>query len=220
MCDAVIGSGSPNVFIGGPKHRVKGTEKGLLDFLLPRLGFVITATTIALYPASALGSLTAVGLYQVNYDWYQSGNTFVGNALGIDPGYAAIGIELVLGMFGGFAFGKIPRVGDWSATSSVARSQSWQRYVARKAAEGKAGLGRVRWSQKWDHLVGTNGVRPGMTRNQQLNKIMTSIVAVKGLGLGTPDLLGALNSAFQKAMEPKPPEGHDCDTSWHAPAQG
>lgn len=220
MCDAVIGSGSPTVFIGGPKHRVKGTEKGLLDFLLPRLGFVLTATTIALYPASALGSLTAVGLYQADYGTYQAINTSVGNALGIDPGHASIGIELILGMMGGAAFGKIPRVGNWSATSSVARSQSWQRYLARKAAEGKPHWDFARWSQQWTHLVGKSGVRPGMTHNQQLNKVMTSLLTVGPFELGTPDLLGALNSAFQKAMEPKPPEGHDCDTSWHAPAQG
>ncbi|MCY1065497.1 PAAR domain-containing protein [Nannocystis sp. RBIL2] len=220
LCDAIVGAGSPNVFVGGPKHRVKGTEKGLLDFLLPRLGFVITATTIAVFPASALGSLGAVGLYQADYGTYKGINTAVGNALGIDPGYAAIGIELTIGMFGGAAAGKLPRVGSWNATSSVARSQSWQRYLAKKAAEGKTPWSYQRWSQNWTHLVGKQGVRPGTTRNQRLNNVMTSLLSAGPLELGSPDLLSAINSAFQKAMEIKPPEGHDCDASWHAPAPG
>jgi uncharacterized Zn-binding protein involved in type VI secretion len=220
LCDAIVGAGSPNVFVGGPKHRVKGTEKGWLDFLLPRLGFVMTATTIAIYPASALGSLAAVGLYQADYGTYKATNEWVGKQLGVDPSHAAIGIELLLGAAGGAAAGKLPRVGSWSATSSVARSQSWQRYLARKAAEGKTPWSYQRWSQNWTHLVGKEGVRPGVTRNQRLNNLMTSLMSAGPLEFGTPDLLGLLNSAFQKAIEAKPPEGHDCDASWHAPAPG
>ncbi|MFY0534622.1 hypothetical protein [Nannocystis pusilla] len=219
LCDAIVGAGSPNVFVGGPKHRVKGTEKGLLDFLLPRLGFVITATTIAIYPASALGSLGAVGLYQSDYGTYKAINTAVGNALGIDPGYAAIGIELTIGMFGGAAAGKLPRVGSWSATSSVARSQSWQRYLARKAAEGKtlvvpevvaeldppgrqagrqAGHDAQPAAQQRDDVVAVGrSARARLARPAQRDQ------------LGVPEGDGA-----------QAPEGHDCDASWHAPVTG
>jgi len=215
-CDATIASGSPNVLLGGPKHRQKGTDRGWFSrILLPRLGWVVTATAIATYPASALGSVVAVGIYQADYDTYNDINVFVGDSLGVDPRTAAVGVEFLVGLAGGTLASRIPGVGSWNSVNSVASNQAYQRYVTRKLSEGRPMWTSERWFNNWHHLNGANGVRVYSTASQRLNTALTSAVSVGGVKLGALDVAGLLSKLWE--MSSTPHGGGECDCSWHEP---
>lgn len=164
LCGAFIAEGSPSVFFGGPKARIKGTEKSMLGFILERVGWTVTAVQLVFMPWSTAGSLLGVGIVQSNYEVHSFLSDNVASFFGVDPVWGQFAVDFFAGFAGGWAGGKLggllSRSGrEWTLLGQRAKNAAWSRYEGDWSYE--------RWSVAYDHL---NKVRPLPTQIQNIEE--------------------------------------------------
>jgi uncharacterized Zn-binding protein involved in type VI secretion len=141
LCGAYIAKGSPNVFIGGPKGRINGTESSAWTFFLERLGITAFAAQTAIYPASGLLTLSGIAALQADYSTYKKitgGNAYVG--WGIETG-----IALAFGNIGS-AFRRSTTL-NWNAFRALDTKLAYARYLNKP---NTAGWSYSRWIKSFN----------------------------------------------------------------------
>lgn len=228
LCGAYIADGSPNVFIGGPKGRINGTESSVATFILERFGAVAFATQFALYPGPGLVTLSGTAAFHADYSTYKTITEGIAGEIEgltgqkVQSGYVGAGVEMAISL----ASGKLPgwfsasRAMNWNAfktaattAANTARTAAYSRYLNKP---NSANWSYSRWLKAYEHL---NKVRPGTTKLGALTKSLDDTHKF----LEKVPILDALQT-FSAAIRVHIDSGREqaaggCDHSWYSAVQ-